>query len=182
MKYLRQSASIERFSKIPNECQWWNQVLLINIISKYRLLLVVPLGILKTRTAILWTPAASYFHYCVMPRSFLLVTKIFNWYLFWWRHWEMTSEPLFNYISLGLLLSFFRENANYISDWGCMIYTCLLFHRNAVSYLLASNRGSILFFSFFFIFVLFFLFHFGVIVTNKQKATNVFNFTRQLIS
>ena len=35
-----------------------------------------------------------------MPRSCLLDASVFSSYLFQWRHWEITSECLFNNISL----------------------------------------------------------------------------------
>ena len=45
--------------------------------------LLVSLRILKIfRTAISWTPAASYFHYYVMPGSCLLHTRVFNCYIY----------------------------------------------------------------------------------------------------
>ena len=50
-------------------------------LTEDRLHLIVPLEILKIfRTTISWTPAATYFHHHVMPRSFLLVN--FDMYLF----------------------------------------------------------------------------------------------------
>ena len=53
--------------------------------NKDRLCLLVPLGIWKIfRTGISCTPAASYFYYYVMPRSFLLDTRVFSLYLFRW--------------------------------------------------------------------------------------------------
>ena len=67
-----------------------------------RLRLLVPQEIWKIFTTyISCTPTASYFYCCVMPRSFLLDTRVFTLYLFWWRHWEITSERLFNNISSG---------------------------------------------------------------------------------
>ena len=70
--------------------------------TKSRIHFVVPLVILKIfRTALSWTPAANYFHYYVMLRSFLLVTRASNLYLFHWRHCKMTSNCLLNNISLG---------------------------------------------------------------------------------
>ena len=60
--------------------------------TKDRLHLLVPLGIWKIfRTDISCTPAASYFYYYVMPRSFLLDIRVFSLYLFRWRHWEISS-------------------------------------------------------------------------------------------
>ena len=67
-----------------------------------RLPLVVPLGILKIfRVAISLTPAANFFHFYVIPRSFLVDTRVFSLHLFRWRHCEMTSDRLFNNISSG---------------------------------------------------------------------------------
>ena len=39
--------------------------------------------------------------YYVMSQACLLDTRGFSLYLFRWRHWEITSERLFNNISLG---------------------------------------------------------------------------------
>ena len=65
--------------------------------AKDRPHLVAPLGILKIfRTTISWTPAVSHFHYYVMARSFLSVTRVFNLYLFRWWHWKMTFNRFSN--------------------------------------------------------------------------------------
>ena len=64
--------------------------------TKDRVRLLVPQGIWEIFTTyISCTPAANYFYYCVMPRSFLLDTRVFSLYLYRWRHWEITSKRLF---------------------------------------------------------------------------------------
>ena len=61
-------------------------------LTKNRLRLVVSLENWKFfSTDISCTPAASYFHYYEMPRSFLLDTSVFNLYLFHWLNWEISS-------------------------------------------------------------------------------------------
>ena len=68
----------------------------------YEYLRMTNQGIWKIfRTDSFSTPAASYFHYHVMARSFLLDTRVFNLYLFPWQHWDITSERLFDNISSG---------------------------------------------------------------------------------
>ena len=111
--------------------------------TKDRLGLLVLHGIWEIFTTyISCTSATSYLYYYVMPRSFLLDTRVFSLYLFPWRHWEITSEHLFNNISSGSS-TIFRPNTNYILlNWGCMIYNCLLYSRisvGEVSYLPASS-------------------------------------------
>ena len=70
--------------------------------TKDRLGLLVLHGIWEIFTTyISCTSATSYLYYYVMPRSFLLDTRVFSLYLFPWRHWEITSEHLFNNISSG---------------------------------------------------------------------------------
>ena len=70
--------------------------------TKDRPHLEVLLVILKIfRTAISLAPAASYCHYYVMPWPFLLITRVFNFYLFPWQQSEMTFDCLFNNISSG---------------------------------------------------------------------------------
>ena len=113
--------------------------------TKDRLHLAVPLGILKIfKTAIWWTHAASYCHYYVILRSFLLVTRVFNFYLFRWQHWQITSNRLLiMFHQIHLLLAIFCANANYIFlNWCYMIYTCLLYSKismGEVTFLLASS-------------------------------------------
>ena len=70
--------------------------------TKDRHRLLVPLGIWKIlRTDISCTPAVRYLYHYAMPRSFLLYARVFSLYLFRWRHWEISSEHLFNDISSG---------------------------------------------------------------------------------
>ena len=67
----------------------------------FYMFVLVSLRILKIfRTAILWTPVASYFHYYVM-QQFFINQKCFYLYLFQWRHWEKTSDCLLLNISTG---------------------------------------------------------------------------------
>ena len=72
--------------------------------------------------------------YYVRPQSRLLDTRAFSLYFFQWRHWQITSERLFNNISLeSSTISIFLANSNYIFwNWGCMIYSCLLCSRISV--------------------------------------------------
>ena len=113
--------------------------------TKDRLRLLVPHGIWEIFTTyISCTHAASYFYYYVISRSFLLDTRAFSLYLFRCRHWELTSGRLFNSISSrSSLFPIFRANTNYIFlNWGCIIYSCLLYSRISVvgvSYLPASS-------------------------------------------
>ena len=113
--------------------------------AKDRLRFLVPLGIWRIfRTDISCAPAATYFYYYVIPRSFLLNTRVFSLYLFWWRHWRsLMSVCLIIFLQDHLLFPIFRANTKYIFlNWGCMIYSCLLYSRisvRKVSYLLASS-------------------------------------------
>ena len=82
--------------------------------------------------------------YYVMIRSFLLDTTVFSLYLFRWRHWEITSERLFNNISLGssTISNFSCKRKIRLFELGCMIYICLLYSRisvGEVSYLPVSS-------------------------------------------
>ena len=86
-----------------------------------RLRLAVPLEILKSfRAAISWKPAANYFHYYVIPWSFLLVTRVFNLPLFQWRHCEITFDNLFNNISSGssTISNFSCKHKLYLLEFG----------------------------------------------------------------
>ena len=92
--------------------------------TKDRLHLLVPQGIWKTFTiCISCTPAASYFYYYVMSCSFLLDPRVFNLYLLRLRHWEITSEDLFNNISSLVLYSYSSFNnissTSTISNFSC---------------------------------------------------------------
>ena len=103
--------------------------------TKDRLRLLVPLGIWKIFTThISCTPAASYFYYYVMPWSFLLDARALSLYLFRWRHWEITSERLFNNISLGssTISNFSCKHKLHLFELGFMIYSCLLCSRISV--------------------------------------------------
>ena len=96
--------------------------------TKDRLRLLVPLGIWKIfTTCSSCTPAAGDFNYYVMPRSLLLDTRVFSLYLFRWRHWEITSERLFNNISSGSFnISKFKcKYKLHLLNCGCMFYTTL---------------------------------------------------------
>ena len=78
--------------------------------------------------------------YYVMTQSFLLDTTVFSFFLFRWRHWEINSERLFN-ISLGLpTISNFSCKHNCIFfNWGCMIYSWLLYSRISVGEIFLKN-------------------------------------------
>ena len=110
--------------------------------TKDRLRLLVPAEIWKIfRTDIPFTPAASYFYYYVMPRSFLLDMRVFSLYLFRWR--SLLSVCLIIFLQDHLLFPIFRANTNYVFlNWGCMIYSCIFYARisvGEVSSLLASS-------------------------------------------
>ena len=103
--------------------------------SKDRLHFVVPLGIWKIfRTDTACTPAASYFHYFVMPRSFLLDTRVFKLNLFRWQHWKVTSERLPYNISSGssTITNFSCKHKLHTFASGCTIYSCHLYSRTPV--------------------------------------------------
>ena len=72
------------------------------------------------KTAISWTLAAGSFHYCVMSRCFLLVTKVFNLHVCRWQHYEMTPDRLFNDVSLEsfIVFNFLCGHIIYIFELG----------------------------------------------------------------
>ena len=113
--------------------------------TKDRLHLLVPHGIWGIFTTyISCTPAANYFHYYAMPWCFLLDTRVFSLYLFRWRHWEISSELLFNNFSSGSsnISNFSCKHKLHLFELGCMTYSCLLYSRIFVgegSYLPAAS-------------------------------------------
>ena len=108
--------------------------------TKDRLRILIPLGIWKIfRTDISCTPAASYFYYYVMPRSFLLDRRVFSLYLFRWRHWEISSQRLFNKI---IYYFHFFVQTQTTSSWIGVVWFIDLYSRisvGEVSYLLVSS-------------------------------------------
>ena len=113
--------------------------------TKDILRLLVPLGIWKIFTTyISYTLAASYFYYYVMPRCFLLDTRVLSLYLFRWRHWEIISVRLFNDISSGssTISNILCKHKLHLFELGLYDLVCLLYSKisvGEVSYLPASS-------------------------------------------
>ena len=101
--------------------------------TKDRLRLLLPHGIWEIFTTyISCTPAASYFYYYVMPRSFLLNTRIFI-YFDGDTVRSFLSVCLIIFLQNHLLFPIFCANTNYIFlNWVFMIYSCLLYSRISV--------------------------------------------------
>ena len=97
--------------------------------TKDRRRLLVPLGIWKILTIYFLYTCNQLLHH-VMPRSFLLDTRVFSLYLY---RWQLLCVCLIIFLQDHLLFPIFRANTNYIFFyWGCMIYSCLLYSRISV--------------------------------------------------
>ena len=88
------------------------------------------------RTDILWTHAASSFHYYVMLLSVLLVRRVFTLYLYWRWHWKITSERWLKNIVSGssTFFNFFFKHQLQLFQLGLydLFYICLLYPKISV--------------------------------------------------
>ena len=90
---------------------------------------------------------SSYFvDTCSQLLPLLLVTKVFNWYLSWWRHWEMTSDHLFNNILSGSsdITNFSCKHKLHLLDLGlCSIIRLLHSRMSGWIFLFAGFQYSV---------------------------------------